>query len=29
VEGFRDTAPSVIQDATEGPHVPVVPHGGG
>jgi hypothetical protein len=28
VEGFRDTAPRVIQEAAKGTHGPVVPHGG-
>jgi hypothetical protein len=28
VEGFRDTAPSVIQEATKGAHGPSVPQGG-
>src|SRR5262249_56341694 len=28
VEGFRETAPGVIQEATQGTHVPIVAHGG-
>src|SRR5207245_4195938 len=28
VEGFRNTAPGVIQEAAKGAHEPIVPHGG-
>jgi hypothetical protein len=28
VEGFGNTAPSVIEDATKGAHRPIVPQGG-